>query len=107
MQCGTNLNSPQGAVFGFPNPLLGLGGFVAPIAVGVGLLAGARFARWYWWLFNLGLAGALAFVIWLIGQSFWILGVLCPWCTLVWVGDDPALPGGHLPEPRRGQVRHG
>ena len=89
VQCGANLNSPQGAVFGFPNPLLGLAGFVAPIAVGVGLLAGARFARWYWWLFNLGLAGALAFVIWLIGQSFWILGVLCPWCALVWAVTIP------------------
>ena len=89
VQCGTNLNSPQGAVFGFPNSLLGLAGFVAPIAVGVGLLAGARFARWYWWLFNLGLAGALAFVIWLIIQSFWFLGVLCPWCALVWTVTIP------------------
>jgi uncharacterized membrane protein len=89
VSCGKNLGSWQGEVFGFPNPLLGLGGFVAPIAVGVGLLAGARFARWYWWLFNLGLAGALAFVIWLISQSFWFLGVLCPWCALVWVVTIP------------------
>ena len=86
VQCGKNLGSWQGSVFGFPNPILGLGGFVAPIAVGVSLLAGARFARWYWWLFNLGLAGALAFVIWLISQSLYApeLGVLCPWCMLVW-----------------------
>lgn len=84
VQCGANLDSPQGAVFGFPNPLLGLGGFVAPIAVGVALLAGARFDRWFWGLFNLGLAGALAFVIWLISQSIYVLGTLCPWCMLVW-----------------------
>lgn len=84
VQCGANLNSPQGAVFGFPNPLLGLGGFVAPIAVGVGLLAGARFARWFWVAFNVGIAGALAFVIWLISQSIFVLGTLCPWCMLVW-----------------------
>lgn len=84
VQCGANLDSWQGAVFGFPNPLLGLGGFVAPIAVGVGLLAGARFARWFWVLFNLGVAGALAFVIWLISQSIYVLGTLCPWCMLVW-----------------------
>ena len=84
VQCGKNLDSWQGAVFGFPNPLLGLGGFVAPIAVGVGLLAGARFARWFWALFNVGLAGALAFVIWLISQSVFVLGTLCPWCMLVW-----------------------
>jgi uncharacterized membrane protein len=84
VQCGKNLESWQGAVFGFPNPLLGLGGFVAPIAVGVGLLAGARFARWFWIAFNVGIAGALAFVIWLISQSVFDLRVLCPWCMLVW-----------------------
>ena len=84
VQCGVNLASTQGAVFGFPNPLLGLGGFVAPIAVGVALLAGARFARWFWIAFNAGVAGALAFVIWLIGQSIYVLGTLCPWCMLVW-----------------------
>ncbi len=84
VQCGKNLTSWQGEVFGFPNPLLGLGGFVAPIAVGVGLLAGARFARWFWIAFNIGVAGALAFVIWLISQSIYVLGTLCPWCMLVW-----------------------
>ena len=30
VQCGTNLSSWQGAVFGFPNPIIGLAGFVAP-----------------------------------------------------------------------------
>lgn len=84
VQCGANLQSWQGEVFGFPNPLLGLGGFVAPIAVGVGLLAGARFARWFWIAFNIGILGALAFVIWLISQSVFVLGTLCPWCMLVW-----------------------
>lgn len=89
VQCGANLDSWQGAVFGFPNPLLGLGGFAAVIAVGVSLLAGARFARWYWIAFNLGIAGALAFVIWLIGQSIFVLGTLCPWCMLVWAVTIP------------------
>jgi uncharacterized membrane protein len=89
VQCGENLSSWQGAAFGFPNPLLGLGGFVAPIAVGAALLADARFARWFWALFNLGIAGALAFVIWLIGQSIYVLGTLCPWCMLVWTVTIP------------------
>ena len=84
VQCGANLRAWQGSVFGFPNPILGIAGFVAPIAVGVSILAGARFARWYWMLFNLGLAGALAFVIWLIAQSVFFIGTLCPWCMLVW-----------------------
>lgn len=89
VQCGKNLSSWQGAVFGFSNPLLGMGGFVAPIAVGVGLLAGARFARWFWAAFNVGILGALIFIGWLISQSIFVLGTLCPWCMLVWLVTIP------------------
>jgi uncharacterized membrane protein len=84
VQCGRNLESWQGSAFGFPNPLLGLGGFVAPVAVGVALLAGARLAGWFWIAFNAGVAGALAFVIWLMTQSIFELGTLCPYCLLTW-----------------------
>lgn len=84
VQCGVNLGSWQGSLLGFPNPLLGLGGFVAPIAVGVALLAGATFARWFWIAFNVGVLGAFAFILWLAYQSIFNLGTLCPWCMLVW-----------------------
>ncbi len=105
--CGPNLGSWQGAVFGFPNPLLGIAGFAAPIAVGVSLLAGARFARWFWMLFNLGLLGAFAFVCWLISQSIFVLGTLCPWCMVVWSVTIPLflavtlynLKSGNIPVP--------
>jgi uncharacterized membrane protein len=85
VQCGRNLVSDQGSAFGFPNPILGLGGFAAVIAVGVSLLAGATFARWYWGVFNLGVAGAMAFIGWLIYQTIYVLHTLCPWCMLVYV----------------------
>ena len=84
VQCGKNLGSWQGSLLGFPNPILGLGGFVAPIAVGVALIAGASFARWFWITFNVGVAVALGFCIWLMYQSIFNLGTLCPWCMLVW-----------------------
>ncbi|WP_213815101.1 vitamin K epoxide reductase family protein [Glaciihabitans sp. dw_435] len=84
VQCGKNLESAQGAIFGFPNPVFGLGCFVAPIAVGVGVLAGAQFARWFWIAFNVGVALALTLVIWLLSQSIFVLGTLCPWCMVVW-----------------------
>jgi uncharacterized membrane protein len=89
VQCAVNLESWQGSLFGFPNPLLGLGGFVAPIAVGMALLAGATFARWFWIAFNVGVAGALALCIWLMYQSIFVLGTLCPWCMLVWAVTIP------------------
>lgn len=84
VQCGANLQSWQGSVFGFPNPVLGLAGFVAPIAVGVSILARATFARWFWIAFNVGVAGAFSFCIWLMSQSIFSLGTLCPWCMVVW-----------------------
>lgn len=84
VQCGKNLGSWQGAVFGFPNPVIGVAAFVAPAAVGLGLLAGARFARWFWIAFHLGVTAGLAFVVWLISQSIFSLGTLCPFCMVVW-----------------------
>jgi uncharacterized membrane protein len=89
LQCSANLNSWQGEVFGFPNPLLGLTGWMAPLVVGVALLAGAQFARWFWALFGVGITGALAFVIWLISQSVFELGTLCPWCMVTWAVTIP------------------
>ncbi|MER7796004.1 vitamin K epoxide reductase family protein [Microbacterium sp. NPDC096154] len=113
VQCGANLTSPQGSVFGFPNPILGLTGWVAPIVVGAAILAGARFARWFWALFLLGMAFAFGLVVWLIAQSIYVLGTLCPWCMVTWVVTIPsfyavllhALRVGALPAPasiRRG-----
>ncbi|WP_291057454.1 vitamin K epoxide reductase family protein [Herbiconiux sp.] len=89
VSCGPNMASWQGSLFGFPNPVIGVAAFVAPIVVGVAILAGARFAKWFWVLFNLGMALALVFVIWLIGQSIFVLGTLCPYCMLVWLAVIP------------------
>lgn len=116
VQCTANLASWQGSVFGFPNPVLGLGAWVAPIVVGMAILAGARFQRWFWLLFELGLTLALVFVIWLIGQSIFVLGTLCPWCMVTWIVTIPTfyvvtlhvLRTGILPSPasiRRGADR--
>lgn len=89
VQCTANLDSWQGSVFGFPNPIIGLTGWVAPIVVGMAVLAGARFARWFWLAFAAGITFAFGFVLWLIGQSIYILGTLCPWCMVTWLVTIP------------------
>ena len=89
VQCKANLEAWQGSVFGFPNPLIGLAGWIAPLIVGGALLAGARFARWFWALFGVGILGAFAFVCWLISQSIFVLGTLCPWCMVTWAVTIP------------------
>lgn len=90
IQCTKNLESAQGAVLGFPNPIIGLGAWIAPLVVAVGLLAGARFARWFWVVFNLGMLGGWLFVCWLQLQSIVVLGTLCSWCMLTWAMMIPA-----------------
>lgn len=112
VQCTANLLSWQGRLFGFPNPLIGLAAWAAPIVVGTALLAEARFNRWFWILFNAGTVAALAFVIWLIGQSVFVLGTLCPWCMVTWSVTIPlfwTLTLYNLREGRftsNGRVRH-
>ncbi|MGM1018340.1 MAG: vitamin K epoxide reductase family protein [Actinomycetota bacterium] len=85
LQCGTNIESWQGRVLGFPNPALGILLFPAPTFVGVAMIAGARFAAWFWFVFVTGLWGAVVFTFWLAFQSVFVLGTLCPWCALVYV----------------------
>lgn len=87
--CGPNMESPQGSVFGFTNTLLGIAAFMAPIIVGAALLAGARFAPWFWRVYQLGMLGGISFVFWLAYQSVFSLGTLCPWCMVVWTVTIP------------------
>jgi uncharacterized membrane protein len=104
VQCRANLESWQGSLFGFPNPVIGLAAWIAPIVVGVALLAGARFARWFWVLFNLGVVGALVFVVWLISQSVFVLGTLCPWCMVTWSATIPLFWAVTLYNLREGNI---
>jgi uncharacterized membrane protein len=102
--CTSAMLSPQGEVFGFPNPLLGVAGFPVIIATGAAMLAGARMARWYWTGLWLGGLGAVAFMHWLIVESLFSIEALCPYCMVVWVATTPlfavvsayALPRGAL-----------
>ncbi len=82
--CGPNMASWQGSIFGFPNAIIGVAAFMAPIIVGVALLAGATFKRWFWIVYQIGLLGGYVFVCWLQYQSIYDLGTLCPWCMVVW-----------------------
>lgn len=84
VQCGKNLNSWQGSVFGFPNPIIGLIGWAVVITIGVGFLANLRYPRWWMIAFNSGIALAVGFCYWLMAQSIYDLNTLCPWCMVTW-----------------------
>ncbi|MGW4481411.1 vitamin K epoxide reductase family protein [Rhodococcus triatomae] len=89
LDCGSVMATGQAAVFGFPNSLLGVTGFAVVTATGAGLLAGARFARWYWLGLQIGVTAAVVFVHWLIAQSIFVIDALCPYCMVVWAVTVP------------------
>jgi len=87
--CGPVMSSAAGALFGFPNPLLGIAGFAIAGTTGMVLLAGARLARWYLVCFELGCLAAAVFITWLQTQSLYVIGALCIWCMCVWAVTIP------------------
>lgn len=84
LNCGSIMRTEQAELFGFPNPLLGIAAFPVLVATGAGLLAGARYRRWYWLGLQSGVTLGLVFVVWLFVQSLYRINALCPYCMLVW-----------------------
>ncbi|MFD7242056.1 vitamin K epoxide reductase family protein [Streptomyces massasporeus] len=107
VSCGSVLESDQAEVFGFPNPMLGLVAYGVVICVGLSLLAGARFPRWYWLAFDAGCLFGVGFVTWLQFESLYRINALCLWCCLAWAATIPlfwyvtsfAVRQGFLPAP--------
>ncbi len=85
VSCGSVMASDQSNAFGFPNPIIGLFAFGVIITVGMALLAGARFKRWFWVGLQLGALFGIGFVHWLFFQSVYRINALCPYCMVVWV----------------------
>ncbi|MBO0885506.1 MAG: vitamin K epoxide reductase family protein [Mycobacterium sp.] len=85
VSCGSVMTTPQASVLGFPNPLIGIAAFTVVVVTGVLAVTKVQLPRWYWvGLAAASLAGA-AFVHWLIFQSLYRIGALCPYCIVVWV----------------------
>jgi len=84
LSCGSVINTEQASLFGFPNPVLGVIGFTVVIMLGALLFAGVVLPRSMWLGLNLGALAGMVFVIWLVVQSLYVIGALCPWCMVVW-----------------------
>jgi uncharacterized membrane protein len=107
LSCGSVIITPQAEVFGFPNPVLGLTGFALVVTLGVLLAGGVAMPRWVWLGLNAGALLGFGFVQWLVWQSLYSIGSLCPWCMVVWTVTAPIfvwvtsanLLSGRLPTP--------
>lgn len=89
ISCGSVMNTPQAETFGFPNSLIGIAGFAIVSTIGIALLSGANFKRWFWIIVQLGLLFAVVFVHWLIFQTLYRINALCPYCMVVWTVTIP------------------
>ncbi|MEB3983806.1 vitamin K epoxide reductase family protein [Mycobacterium sp. 663a-19] len=84
LSCGSVMVTPQASLLGFPNPLLGIGGFTVVVVTGVLAVAKVSLPQWYWVGLGIGTFVGAVFVHWLIFQSLYRIGALCPYCMVVW-----------------------
>lgn len=84
LSCGSIIGTDQAAAFGFPNPVIGLVSFSVIITIGVGILAGAKYKKWFWKGLNIGALLGFIFIHWLVYQSLYTIGALCIYCMIVW-----------------------
>jgi uncharacterized membrane protein len=83
ISCGSVMESKQANAFGFMNTYIGLLGFPVIVTIGAAMLAGARFRRWFWLALLGGLTLGMAFAYWLLFESIYRIGALCPYCLSV------------------------
>jgi uncharacterized membrane protein len=91
LSCGSVMITPQASLFGFPNPLIGVVAFTVALVTGVLAVAKVPLPRWYWAGLAAGALLGTVFVHWLIFQSLYRIGALCPYCMVVWAVTIPLL----------------
>jgi uncharacterized membrane protein len=84
VSCGSVMKTPQASALGFPNSLIGIVAFTVITVTGVLAVAKVPLPRWYWVGVTVGTLVGAAFVHWLIFQSLYRIGALCPYCMVVW-----------------------
>ena len=85
VSCGTVATSWQAKLLGFPNAFLGLIAEPVVITIAVASLGGVRFPRWFMFSAQVVYTIGFLFAYWLLYQSMFNIGALCPWCMLVTV----------------------
>ncbi len=89
VSCSSVIETPQGQLLGFMNPLIGVVGFSVLTTFGVALYYKARFSNWIWYIAQSAALGGAVLVHWLIYNSIYVLGSLCPYCMVVWTVTIP------------------
>ncbi|WXB77913.1 vitamin K epoxide reductase family protein [Janibacter alittae] len=85
LSCGSVMTTPQAAAFGIPNPIIGVAGFAALAMLGALLVTGTSLRPWLRLATQTTVTLAVLFIHWLIYQTLYVIGALCPYCMIVWV----------------------
>jgi uncharacterized membrane protein len=91
LSCGSVMVTQQASAFGFPNPLIGIVAFTVVVVTGVLAVFKVALPRWYWGGLAIGTLLGVIFIHWLIFQSLYRIGALCPYCMVVWAITIPLL----------------
>lgn len=89
LDCGSVMTTPQAAVFGFPNAIIGIVGFAVVTTIGMAMLSGAMFKGWFWAGLQIGVSFAIMFIHWLMYQTLFEIRALCMYCMIVWAVTGP------------------
>jgi uncharacterized membrane protein len=81
--CAEVGRSWQASVLGFPNAFLGLISEPVVMTIAVASLSGVRFPKWFMTTANVVYLLGVIFAYWLLYQSTFEIGALCPWCITV------------------------
>ena len=83
VNCATVAKHPTNELFGFPNSFLGMIAEPIVITVAIAGLAGVRFPRPFMFTAQIFYTLGLAFALYLLYLSMFVIQALCPWCLLV------------------------
>lgn len=109
VDCSPAMGSWQGALFGFPNPYLGVLAFPVVMTTGVVMISRWEPPRWYWRTLTIVTTAAVGLIVFLMYTSVHSLERLCPFCMVVWIAMIPlwwqmvsfGIDRGHIPAPQR------
>lgn len=110
LSCGAVGRHPSASIFGFPNAFIGMISFSVMLTVGVAGLMGTKLPKLFMYLAWLGGIFGLIFAAWMFSVSYFVIGILCPWCLttdvatlmVLWALTRYNILEEHLYLPRRG-----
>lgn len=82
LSCSAVASHWSAKLLGFPNSLIGLATLPVVVTIGVALLAGVKFPRWFMRAAQYGVLAGLLFAGWMFYMSLSVIQVLCPWCLV-------------------------